>query len=240
MTFDGVSRLMLRDRLLLPVIVLLAGAVMPSFHTAHANGLHGRSSTEEPPTRLERFLLDGCSPCTRETYPVTTLAISPLTFTAHPRIPSTHLARHGEISVDVLRVYQLGWPSRQTLALRMTLSVSTGSGAELFRLAAGIVDDEEVIALGAAIADMAVAVTTQPETGGEVEIEFHTGTLRIGVMRTRGESLSYIQAGDISILTLRPTWQTPTTLYLSVADMTLLSNAVGQAASKIQALRSGR
>jgi hypothetical protein len=59
----------------------------------------------------------------------------------------------------------------------------------------------------------------------------------VGVTRIEAEMLAFVQAGDIPTFTLRPVWQIPTTLYLSVADLDVLSKAIGQASAKVQALR---
>lgn len=202
-----------------------------------ANGDHGPSVG--PPTRFERFALSACSPCVREVHPVATLPLAPLKLSPFPRGAASMASRPAEIAVDVLRAHQLGRPGWQSLALRVTLSVAAGSGGEVYRLAVGLLDADEVPALAAAVADMArAAAGPPPSTAASVDMDFHGGSLRVGVLRFAGESVGYVQAGDLTILMQREVWEVPTSVYLPVTELPGLAAALGQAAARIQALRA--
>jgi HAMP domain-containing protein len=194
-------------------------------------------TTDDTATRYERFVLGGCSPCVKELYAIATLPIAPPPVPAVPRAAAP-TARPGEILVEVLRAYPLGRPGRHALALRLTLSVATMPPGEPYRLGTGVLDEDEIGALTTAIREMADAVKTSSQPGGRtLDVDFHGGSLRVGVTRIEAETLAFVQAGDIPTFTLRPVWQIPTTLYLSVADLASLAKAVGQASAKVQALR---
>jgi hypothetical protein len=70
-------------------------------------------------------------------------------------------------------------------------------------------------------------------------VEFHAGSLRIGVVRLRGESATYLQSGDIAALALRPVWEVPTTVYLATQQWPSLGILVSQGAARAQKLRGG-
>jgi hypothetical protein len=199
-------------------------------------GADGPRPSDEPPTRHERFL-DACSPCVREAHSVATIRVSPPALAALPRAAAAQMARQGEIGVDVLRAYPLGRPTRRSAAIRLTLSVVTGPPSEMYPLGAGLLDEEEVADLGAAVAEMARTLKASPQPGGEaLDVDFRGGSVRVGVMRLGGEAIAYVQTGDTATLALRPVWQAPTTLYLTVADLTSLANAIRQSSAKIQTL----
>jgi hypothetical protein len=65
--------------------LIVAASLVATAHPAHANGAHGATLTVEPPTRFERFVLVGCSPCVKETYPIAAIAAPPLKLAAFPR-----------------------------------------------------------------------------------------------------------------------------------------------------------
>src|SRR5262245_54377028 len=104
-------------------LVLLLALTIPSMAGANGDG-----TPAGPPTVFERFVLSACSPCVRESYPVATLPITPAALTWLPRAAASG-ARPGEIAIDVLRAYQPGRPDWKSLALRVTLSVTTGPGS---------------------------------------------------------------------------------------------------------------
>jgi hypothetical protein len=54
------------------------------------------------------------------------------------------------------------------------------------------------------------------------------------------ESIVYVQTGDLRVLTRRPVWEASSTIYLPVADLAALRNAIAQAAAKLQQLRSAQ
>ena len=217
----------------LTLVLLLALAAAPSI--ARSNGDGGGAG---PPTVFERFVLSACSPCVRESYPIATLPIAPLPLPGFPRSAAS-VARPGEIAIEVLRAHQPGRPDWKSLALRVTLSVSTGAGGDLFRLGTGLLDGADVRALAQAVDVMARIATAppgepRPET---VDADFHGGTLRLGVLQIRGDAVGYIQTGDLPVLLQRAVWEVPTTLYLPVKDLPGIASALEQAAARIDQVR---
>ena len=217
----------------LTLVLLLALAAAPSI--ARSNGDGGGAG---PPTVFERFVLSACSPCVRESYPIATLPIAPLPLPGFPR-SAPSVARPGEIAIEVLRAHQPGRSDWKSLALRVTLSVSTGAGGDLFRLGTGLLDGADVRALAQAVDVMARIATAppgepRPET---VDADFHGGTLRLGVLQIRGDAVGYIQTGDLPVLLQRAVWEVPTTLYLPVKDLPGIASALEQAAARIDQVR---
>jgi len=101
--------------------------------------------------------------------------------TSLARPTAGRLTRPGEVAVEVLRAYQLGQSTRQLLALRLTLSVATGTPGEVYRLASGVVDDADVGALASAVREISqtAASSTAPAPGVDtVEIDIHSGQHR--------------------------------------------------------------
>lgn len=175
----------------------------------------GDAPADGPATVFERFVLSACSPCVRESYPIAILPIAPLPLPGFPRSATTNVA------------------------LRVTLSVSTGTGGDLFRLGTGLLDGADVRALAQAVGEMARIATAPPgEPRAEtVDADFHGGTLRIGVLQIRGDAVGYIQTGDLPILLQRAVWEVPTTLYVPVKDLPAVAAALGQAAARIDQVR---
>jgi hypothetical protein len=217
----------------LTLVFLVALAAAPS--TARPNG---DGSASGPPTVFERFVLSACSPCVRESYPIATLPVAPLPLPGFPRAAASG-SRPGEIAIEVLRAHQPGRPDWKSLALRVTLSVTTGTGGDLFRLGTGLLDGTDVRALAQAVGEMARIATAPPaEPRAEtVDADFHGGTLRVGVLQIRGDAVGYIQTGDLSILLQRAVWEVPTTLYLPLKDVPNVATALGQAAARIEQVR---
>jgi hypothetical protein len=204
---------------------------------AHAH--EGARAADEPPTRFEQFLLSGCVPCVTESYLVGTLATGAAKISGLPRTGGAQPGRAGEIRVEALRAYTLGRPSQQRLALRITLSVAVGAGGELYRLATGLVDEVEVPALSVAISDMVRLPGAAPPDAGieHADSSVREGSLRIGLLKLRGESVAYAQAGDPAVLALRAVWDVPTTIYLPPEQLPALAAAIGKAAAKFRQLR---
>jgi hypothetical protein len=218
----------------LALVVVLALAALPS--PARSNG---DGSPAGPPTVYERFVLSACSPCVRESYPIATLSVAPVPLPAFPRSAAASGARPGEIVIDVLRAQQMGRPDWKSLALRVTLSVSTGAGGDLFRLGTGLMDGADVRALAQAVGEMARIATAPPgePRADTIDADFHGGTLRIGVLQIRGDAVAYVQTGDLPILLQRAVWEVPTTLYLPMKDLPGVATALGQAAARIEQVR---
>jgi hypothetical protein len=219
-----------------PLTLTLVAALALAASTAGANG----DPAGGPPTAFERFVLSACTPCVRETYPIASLAVTPMTLTAFPRTAAGAAARPGEIAIEVLRAHQPGRPDWKSLALRVTLLVPTGAGGDLFRLGTGLLDGGEVAALARAVGEMGrlAAVPVGDGAAESADIDFHGGTVRIGVLRIRGDAVGYVQTGDLPTLLQRAVWEVPTTLYLPVKELPELAAALGKAAARIEQARS--
>ena len=219
----------------LTLVLLIALVAAPS--TVRPNG---DGSASGPPTVFERFVLSACSPCVRETYPIATLPVAPLVLPGFPRAAAASGARSGEIAIEVLRAHQPGRHDWRSLALRVTLSVMAGPGGDLFRLGTGLLDGADVRALAQAVGEMARIATAPPgePRADTVDADFHGGTLRVGVLRIRGDAVAYVQTGDLPILLRRAVWEVPTTLYVPLRDLPTVATALGQAVAWIEQLRS--
>lgn len=217
----------------LTLVLVVALAAAPS--AARANG----DPAGGPPTVFERFVLSACTPCVRESYPIASLPIAPLTLPGFPRAAAGTAARPGEIAIEVLRAHQPGRPDWRSLALRVTLLVTTGPGGDLFRLGTGLLDGADVRALARAVGEMARMAAARPgEPQAEnVDVDFHGGSLRVGVLRIRGDAVGYVQTGDLPTLLQRAVWEVPTTLYVPVKDLPDVAAALGQAAARIEQVR---
>ena len=224
-------------RRILRGLALLAIALAPSLPAPGARAHEGTRPAEEPPTRFEQFLLSGCVPCVTESYLVATLQTGAAKISGLPRTGGAQPGRAGEIRVEALRAYALGRASQQRLALRMTLSVAVGAGGEFYRLAVGLVDEVEVPAVSVAISDIVRAAAALSPGGEHADASIREGSLRIGLLNLRGESVAYAQAGDPSVLALRAVWDVPTTIYLPPEQLPALAAAIGQAAARIRQLR---
>lgn len=226
-------------RRLLAVLALVGSMAMPA-RSALADGVQ---SVDEPLTRFEKFLLEVCSPCVRESSALATLPVAPIKTSVWARSAAGRTARAGEVGVEALRSHLLGRPSRQMFAVRLNLSVATGNPGEVYRIASGVVDEEELAAFVSGLGDLVQAATAVAPTDAvvdTVEIDVRGGSIRVGVIRLKGESLAFVQAGDMRILTRRPIWEAPATLYLAVSDLATLRSAIAQAATRLQRMRGGQ
>ena len=217
-----------------PLTAALVVALLVAPSVARANG---DPAAVGPPTVFERFVLSACSPCIRELYPIAALAIAPMTIPWFPRAAAGAASRPGEVAIEVLRARQPGRPDWRSLALRVTLSVMVASpGGETYRLGTGLLDAADVRPLARAVADMATLAVAPPANPSveSTDIDFHGGSLRVGMLRIRGDAVAYVQAGDLTTLMQRAVWDVPTTLYLPVQDLAALAAALGQAAATIE------
>jgi hypothetical protein len=189
-------------------------------------------------------VLSACSPCIRESHPVAALPVAPGTLPGFPAGAGRAAARPGEIAVDVVHAQQLGRRDWASVALRITLSVIPGAGGEKFRLGTGLLDGTEARALAQAVTEMvgvAAAAPAEPASVESTDVDYHGGSLRVGVLRLRGaDPVAYVQAGDLATLMQRAIWEVPTTLYLPVRDLPALAAALAQAATTIDKLRETR
>jgi len=221
-----------------PLTVTLALALVAAAPAvARANG----DPSGGPPTVFERFVLSACTPCLRESYPVTALATPSVTLPWVPRATSAGASRPGEIAIDVLRAQQPGRPDWRSVALRLTLSVMSSPGGDMYRLGIGLLDAAEVRGLVQAVADMArlAAAPAANPSAESVDVDFHGGSLRIGVLKVRGDAVVYVQTGDLPTLMQRAIWEVPTTLYLPVKDLPALEAALSRAAATVESVRGG-
>jgi hypothetical protein len=219
-----------------PTALLLVAALSVAPALARANG---DPAATGPPTVYERFVLSACAPCVRAAYAVATLAITPPGLPALP--PGVRaVGRAGEITIDVLRAHQPGRPDWKSLALRVTLSVAAGSGGESYRLGTGLLDGVDVPALVQTVDELARLAAAPPAGDARaesVDVDFHGGSLRVGLLRIRGDAVAYVQTGDLSTLMQRALWDVPTTLYLSPKDVPALAAALARAAATIEQIR---
>lgn len=225
-------------RMVLAVAVLAATLVWP-MRAVHANDAHGIRGGEEPPTRFERFVLSGCILCVTESHLVATLPMPALKLPAFPR--GSPGARAGELRIEALRAYEFGRPSRQSLAMRLTLFVLATSSArsELYQVAVGLLDEDEVAILASAVTEIASLASAAPvESGAEsIDTSFRGGSVRIGLLQFKGEAVAYVQAGNLQTVAVRPIWEAPITMYLSPGELPTLANAIGQLVTKVRQLR---
>lgn len=195
-------------------------------------------------THYESFVLTNCTPCVRESYPITTIPVAATKAPDFPRsagMPAT-TTRAGEVAFELMRAYPLGRPNQQHLAMRVALSVTTGLQGQTYSLGVALVDEADVPQLAGMIGDMAAAAggVTARGAADMSDLEFHSETMRIGVVRVRDESVAYIQAwssSDLPRLALKQVWEVPS-LYLPVSDLGTLRHAVEQVSSKIRQMRA--
>jgi hypothetical protein len=219
-----------RARLAAALIALLG---VPA--VAHANG----ESYTGPPTVFERFVLSACSPCVRDSYPVAAIAVAPAALPAFPAGAAGVANRPGELKIEVVRAQQLGRRDWMSLALRVVLSVKAGGASEMFRLGIGLLDGAEVRPLVAAVGEMIKLAAAPASSGAEAtDVDFHGGSLRIGILRLRSDTVAYVQAGDLPLLMQRAVWEVPTTLYLPVRELPTLAAALTEAAARLERVRS--
>jgi len=193
-------------------------------------------------TQFEYFIQTQCIPCVREFYTVATLPFpsvkTPDFAGLAPANPAPN-TRAGEMRLELLRTYPLGQQSRQHMAMRVVLSVSAGSGNTLYPLGAGLLDEDEVPVLAAALAQMGKSVSA---AGGDssiqlVDTEFHAGSVRMGTVRSANDLLAYVQIAPADPqFALKQLWELPA-MYLPSKDIPTLEHAVLQVNAKILALR---
>ena len=193
-------------------------------------------------TQFEYFIQNRCVPCVREFYTIATLPFpslkSPDFAGLAPANPAPN-TRAGEMRLELLRAYPVGQKSRQHMAMRVVLSVSAGSGNALYPLGAGLLDEDEVPVLVAALSQMGKSA---PATGDDssiqlVDTEFHAGSVRIGTVRSANDHLAYVQIAPADPqFALKQLWELPA-MYLPAKDISMLERAVLQVNAKILSLR---
>jgi hypothetical protein len=221
------------SRLLGLALVLL---VAPA---AAANGQHDGPGSP-PPTKFERLVVRECAPCLREAYAVATVAAPPLKPAGFSAQLLSAMARSGEARFEVLRGARSGRTGEQ-FAMRVELFLASGGPTPtLFRLASGLLDEEHLAPLAAALAEM-IRIVERPADGAgapdTTELEYHAGSLRMGVLRTRAATVAYAQAGDPEILRAPSVADGLGALFWQPADLPALADAVNRVLARIAELR---
>lgn len=214
-------------------LVLLAAA------PAAANGRHDGGEAE-PPTKFERLVVRGCVPCVRETYAVAAVAAPPLKPAGFSPQLLNAMGRAGEARFEVLRGARGGRTGEQ-FAMRVELLLAGGGPTPvLFRLATGLLDEEHLAPLAAALAEMARTLERPADAADgpdTTELEYHAGSLRLGVLRTRGAAVAYVQAGDPDLLRAPSVADGLSALFWQPADLPALADAVNRVLARIRELR---
>jgi hypothetical protein len=202
----------------------------------------GPGSLPRTSTQFEYFIQNHCVPCVREIYSIATVPFpsikTPNFAGLAPANPAPN-TRVGEMRLELLRAYPVGQQSRQHMAMRVVLSVSAGSEGALYPLGAGLLDEDEVPVLAAALSQMGKSV---PPGGDDSSIqftdtEFHADSVRMGTVRTANDLLAYVQIAPADpLFALKQVWELPA-LYLASKDIPALERAVLQVNAKIRALR---
>jgi hypothetical protein len=194
-------------------------------------------------THFESFILSNCSPCVRELYSIATVpipSIKPPTFSGIAPVNPTTATRAGELRLELLRAYPAGLESREHLAMRVVVSVSAGSEGTLYPLGAGLLDEDEVPALAAALSQMSRSMSSGADDASIrlVDTEFHADSVRMGIVRTGTDVLAYVQVApaDLPRFALKQVWELPT-VYLPSKDFPTLEQSVIQVSAKIRAIR---
>jgi len=117
--------------------------------------------------------------------------------------------------------------------------VSAGSEGTLYPLGAGLLDEDEVPVLAAALSQMGKSVSAAGDDSSIklTDTEFHADSVRMGTVRTANELLAYVQIAPADPnFSLKQVWELPA-LYLASKDIPALEQAVLQVNAKIRALR---
>jgi hypothetical protein len=193
-------------------------------------------------TQFEYFIQTYCVPCVREFYTIATLPIPSIktpTFAGlAPANPAPN-TRAGEMRLELLRAYPVGQQSRQHMAMRVVLSVSAGSGTTLYPLGAGLLDEDEVPVLAAALSQMGKSVSAESADSSLqlVDTEFHADSVRMGTVGSGNDVVAYVQIAPADPqFALKQVWELPA-MYLASKDISSLEHAVLQVKAKIQAFR---
>jgi hypothetical protein len=224
-------------------LVVFIGVLCARSDVASADGSTGPAALSDALTHFESFILTNCTPCVRELYSIATVPIPPIKAPAFsgvaPANPAT-TARAGELRFELLRAYPVGLESRQHLAMRIGLWVSVGSEGALYPLGTGLLDEDEVPALAAALSQMSKSIPPGADDSSIrfVDTEFHADSVRMGTVRTGNDVLAYVQVapGDLPRFALKQVWELPA-MYLPAKDIPALEHSVIQVNAKIRAIR---
>jgi hypothetical protein len=193
-------------------------------------------------TQFEYFIQTRCIPCVREFYVIATLPFPSVKTPSFAGLAPANPApdtRAGEMRLELLRAYPVGQPSRQHMAMRVVLSVSAGSGNTLYPLGAGLLDEDEVPVLAAALSQMGKSLSSVGDDSSAqlVDTEFHADSVRMGTVRSGSDILAYVQIAPADPqFALKQVWELPA-MYLPSKDIPALERAVLQVNAKILAFR---
>jgi len=202
----------------------------------------GPASSSQTLTQFEDFIQTQCVPCVREFYSIATVpfpSIKAPSFAGFAPANPAPNTRAGEMRLELLRAYPVGQPSRQHMAMRVVLSVSAGAEGTLYPLGAGLLDEDEVPVMAAALSQMSKSASP---AGGDSSIqltdtEFHADSVRMGTVRTGNDFLAYVQIAPADPqFALKQVWELPA-MYLPSKDIPTLEHAVLEVNAKIRALR---
>jgi hypothetical protein len=224
-------------------LVAFIGLLCAQSNVASATDVpSGPGSLPQTSTQFEFFIQTRCIPCVREFYSIATVPFPSVKTPGFAGLAPANPAqntRAGEMRLELLRAYPVGQQSRQHMAMRVVLSVSAGSGNALYPLGAGLLDEDEVPVLAAALSQMGKSV---PPAGDDssiqlVDTEFHADSVRMGTVRTGNDVLAYVQIAPADPqFALKQVWELPA-MYLPSKDIPTLEHAVLQVNAKIRALR---
>jgi hypothetical protein len=224
--------------------VVFIGLLCAQSEVANADGSPAAAPPSDTLTHFESFILTNCTPCVRELYVIATVPTPPTkapTFSGLARVNPAASSRAGELRFELLRAYPVGLESRQHLAMRVVLSVSAGSDGALYPLGAGLLDEDEVPVLAAALSQMSKSMPARADDSSIrlVDTEFHADSVRMGLVRTGDEVLAYVQVApsELPRFALKQLWELPTTMYLPSKDIPTLERSVSQVSAKIRAIR---
>ena len=225
-------------------LVVFIGVLCARSDVASADGSPGPAALSDSLTHFESFILTNCTPCVRELYSIATVPIPPIKAPAFSGVAAVNPAtpaRAGELRFELLRAYPVGLESREHLAMRVVLSVSAGSEGALYPLGAGLLDEDEVPALAAALSQMSKSMRPGADDSSLrlVDTEFHADSVRMGTLRTGTDVLAYVQVApaDLPRFALKQVWELPTMMYLPFKDIPTLEHSVIQVSAKIRAIR---
>jgi hypothetical protein len=225
------------------VLVLFLGLGFTGSNVARADGSPTPPSPADVLTHYESFVLTNCVPCVRESYYIATVPVPSINAPIFPGVlaQSTRaITRSAELRFELLRAYPTGLPSRGHMAMRAVLSVAAGAEDQLYPLGAGLLDEDEVPVLEAALSQMQTwsqSEATDP-SAQLVDFEFHVDSVRVGTFRTEKQTLAYMQVAPTELprFALKQIWELPT-VFLASSDIPVLQRAVKQVNAKIRTIR---
>lgn len=229
------------SNLALVIFIALVGA---QSEVAKADGSPTPALPTDTLTHFEYFVLTNCTPCVREIYSIATVPIPAIKAPNFAGIAPTNpvaTTRPGQLRLELLRAYPVGLESRQHLAMRVVLTVTSGAEGAQYPVGAGLLDEDEVPALAAALSQMSNATSSAADDSSLrlVDTDFHADSVRMGTLRTGNEVLAYVQVApaDMPRFALKQVWEVPT-MYFPSQDIPTLEHGVSQVSAKIRAIRA--